>query len=384
MATNFFLAINFYALLTTGALFAISELGESESKAGFAAGVYVIGSLASRSLLSRYANRIGFKRMLYFSVGALIVFSALHFVVSDFILLCVVRFFCGASFGVNNNTLMTTVASLVPYERKGEGIAWYSLSQILGMALGPFFAVYIIYSQGFNGVFILITAVAVLAFILLLFIRLPRGIEQFQDLAHFAPETDEETKRNSGIWKFFERSALKIALLCFIIYICNANFMSFAAVFVSDSGAENLASAIFLANAFAMLATRPFVGKLFDKYGPNMLLVTGFILFAAGLFLLGKGSYDIFIPSSLLIGLGISAFQGTTIAIVVKNAPPHRLSVTNATYFNALDLGAAVGPVIGGSITEFAGYGTMYYTMAIITIMCLPLYFLVLSRRRPA
>ena len=382
MATNSFLAINFYALLTTGALFAISELGETETLAGFAAGVYVIGSLISRTFLSRYANRVGFKRMLYISVGALVVFSALHFVVSGFVLLCVVRFFCGVSFGINNNTLMTTVASLVPYERKGEGIAWYSLSQILGMALGPFFAVYIIHAQGFNGVFFLITAVAVLAFILLLFIRLPQGIEQFQDLAHFAPETEE--KQYTGIWKFFERGAIKIALLCLIMYICNVNYMSFAAVFVSDSGAENLASFIFLANALAMLATRPFVGKIFDKYGPNILLIIGFIIAAAGLFLLSRGTYDVFIPSSLLIGLGISAFQGTTIAMVIKNAPPHRLSVTNATYFNALDLGAAVGPVIGGGIAEFAGYGTMYSTFAVITILCLPLYFLVLARRSPA
>jgi len=168
------------------------------------------------------------------------------------------------------------------------------------------------------------------------------------------------------------------------MYVCNINYMSFAAVFVSDVGSESLASVIFLANAFAMLATRPFVGKLFDKYGPNVLLVFGIVLAAVGLFLLGMGKYEIFILSSIFIGLGISAFQGTTIAMVVKKAPPHRLSVTNATYFNALDLGAAVGPVIGGSIIEFAGYGNMYFSMAVITILCLPLYYLVLARRKPA
>ena len=380
MASNFFVAFNFYALMAITTSFAISELSATETEAGFGAGVFVIGALTARLAVSRYSARLHFKKTLLIGIGALIVFTALLFSVNSFLGFCVVRFCGGLTFGVNNNMLITAVTYIIPENRKGEGLGWFSLSQILGMALGPFFAVSIMHSYGFRDVFLIVTLAAAVSFIVIIFAKLPEGVDQPVSAGISTQGTTLLVPRETGIWQFFERTAITPAILCFILYLCNNNYMSFAAIFVTESGAVNLSSVIFLVYAGAMLILRPIVGTVFDKHGPNQLLVYGFILYAAGFFLLGRGITAAFLPSALLLGFGISALQGTTLSIVVTNAPRHRIAVANATYFFSFDFGAAVGPVFGGKIIEHAGYGIMFTVCAVLVIICLPLYFGVLAR----
>jgi len=399
---NFFIAINFYAQLTTGAYFAIFELGVSETLAGFAAGLFVVGSLAARLILSKYARQRHYKLILVIDISLMVIFTALHFTVNGFAVFCVFRFLLGATYGISSNVFMTIIALIIPEGRKGEGVAWYSMSQILGMAMGPFCAIYIMHSFGFDGVFLLLTIVTAIALAIICFVKQPEEAERAKSLpvADSARVTDkpgseepgsnkpESDKRRSaerrpdklpaeerGIWQFLERTAVRISIFCVIIYMCNSNYQSFAPVFITESGAPGLSSAIFLASAGAMLAVRPLIGKLFDKYGPNMLILFGLIIYTAGFFLIGQGALSLFVPAALLIGMGLSSIYGTTLTVVVSDSPRHRLNVANATYFLALDLGAAVGPAIGGGIAEHMGYSMMYFVFAVVVAACIPLYF---------
>ncbi|MCL2493804.1 MAG: MFS transporter [Clostridiales bacterium] len=387
MVSNFFVASNFYALLSVSASYALSDLGVSETAAGFGAGVFVIGSIAARIIYSRYAARIDFKKTLFIGIGALIVFTALLFIAKSFAIFCVVRFLAGATFGVNNNALMTMASYIIPEKKKGEGTGWFNLSQVLGMALGPFLAVYTMHQYGFTTVFLLETLAAAAAFIAIIFVKIPTETKQaisaqMENLAHRTATLPPDER---GIWRVLEHSAIEVAILCAILSLCNNLYMSFAAVFVSGSGAAGLSSAIFLASAGAMLLTRPFIGRTFDKHGPNAIMVFGLLVFAAGLFVLGRGIIPAFLPAAVLLGLGVSSWQGGSLAIVVTDAPRHRLHVANSTYFIALDLGAALGPVLGGKIIEHTSYGAAYAIFAGIAILCLPLYiFVIAKKRRPA
>jgi len=380
IAANFFVAVNFYAQLVIGASFAIYDLGATETEAGFAAALYVTGALTSRLLLSRFARQRHFKPVLLLALGAMVVLSAFHFMISGFVLFCLLRFLGGATFGICSNVLMTLIALIIPTSRKGEGIAWYSMSQILGMVIGPFLAVYVMHQVGFNGVFLLLTVVTAMALITSCFAKKPE--ETGPEVSESLTDPDLPAAEERGIWKVFEKTAVRVALFCVIIYVCNSNYQAFAPVFVTESGAPDLSSAIFLASAGAMLVSRPFIGKIFDKSGPAMLILFGLITFSAGLFLLGKGQVSLFMLSGLLIGLGLSSIYGTTLTIVVSDAPRHRINMANATYFIALDFGTAIGTPIGGRIAEQMGYSVMYFVFAAVILACIPLYFGVLGKRR--
>ena len=386
MASNFFVAINFYALLATGAIFAIDELGTTETKGGIAAGIFVVGSLSARIIISKYANRLGFKRTIIIGLAALVICSALLFTVNSFILLCIVRFFCGATFGINNNIIFAEVTLIIPDERKGEGLGWFSLSQILGIALGPFFAVSLLNLYSFREVFLMTLFAAAAAFIIYVILIVFRS----RIKGEIKPTTKEELNNTEtlpvpqerGIWQFFERTAVNIAILCFLIYIGYSNYMAFAAVYLTESGAVNISSVVFLASAGAMLILRPLVGKSFDIRGPNLMLTIGFLLLSSGLFVFSMGHTEaVFLSAAVLIGFGLTSLQGTTVSIVVTNAPKHRIATANATYFLAFDLGSAVGPIAGGRIAEYSNFSILYTVCAIVVIACLPLYFTVLSKR---
>jgi len=379
-AANFFIAINFYAQLVIGASFAIYDLGVTETKAGFASGLYVVGALTSRLILSRYARQRYFKLILLIDIGAMVLFAALHFAITGFEMFCVFRFLGGATYGISSNIFMTMIALIIPASRKGEGVAWYSMSQILGMVIGPFFAVYLMHQFGFNEVFSLFTIVTALSLIIISFVKQPEETGQPEVLP--VKDSGIETNSEHGVWQVFERTAIRISLLCILIYLCNSNYQAFAPVFITESGAPGLSSAIFLASAGAMLVSRPFIGKLFDKYGPTMLILFGLIIFSTGFFLLGQGIISLFLLSALFIGLGLSSLYGTTLTLVVSDAPRHRLNAANATYFFALDFGTAIGTPIGGRIAEHMGYNTMYFVFAIVMAACIPLYFGALAKRR--
>lgn len=384
MVSNFFIAANFYSLMAVSASYAISKLGVNETKAGLGAGIFVIGAMLARVVFSRYAIGLDMKKTLLISIGALIVCTALLFVAKGFLIFCVIRFLGGLTFGVNNNTLMTAVTYIIPSERKGEGVGWFYMSQVLGMALGPFFAVSFMHLYGFNTVFFFETLTTIIAFIAIVFVKQPQvmkdGVSASADGAAYDSALLPPEER--GVWRSFERSAIKIAILCTILSICNTVYMSFAAIFVSGAGAPAISSAIFLASAGSMVVSRPIIGKTFDKHGPNAILIFGFLIFAAGLFLLGQGITSAFLLAALMIGLGVSSWQGASLSIVVTEAPRHRLHVANSTYFLALDLGAAIGPIVGGQTVEHVGYGSMYVIFAAVAIICMPLYFFVLAKRR--
>ncbi|MCP6530424.1 hypothetical protein NL480_27305, partial [Klebsiella pneumoniae] len=79
------------------------------------------------------------------------------------------------------------------------------------------------------------------------------------------------------------------------------------------------ASFFFIVYATAVLATRPFTGRLIDRKGPNIVIYPTFILMAAGFLLLGYGSTGLIVLlAGFLIGLGFGNFQSAAQIICVN------------------------------------------------------------------
>lgn len=89
---NFFVALIFYLLMTTLALYAVEQFSTSQSKAGFASSIFVIGALFSRLLTGKYIEVIGRKAALQQFYHVFIA-TLLYFPVNNLGLLLVVRFY---------------------------------------------------------------------------------------------------------------------------------------------------------------------------------------------------------------------------------------------------------------------------------------------------
>jgi MFS family permease len=68
--------------------------------------------------------------------------TLLYFPIDNINVLIIFRFVHGVVMGIAFAVMQTTVMDLIPDERRGEGISFYTLNFILGTAIGPFLGVY--------------------------------------------------------------------------------------------------------------------------------------------------------------------------------------------------------------------------------------------------
>ncbi|MDR3305798.1 MAG: MFS transporter [Clostridiales Family XIII bacterium] len=373
MVINFFASLNFYSLITMSAGYALEEFLVSKSAAGFAASIYVGGAVFARIFAGRYIQTLGYKKMFTLGIIGMTLFSLVYFAADNYIFFCIVRFLNGFAFGVAANTAITIVSSIIPKNRSGAGVGYFTMSQIVGTAIGPYFAI-LLSENGYHAIFAFCTLMSALGISLLPFLKLSE-LEK-------AARVQGVNLAAKGLSKYFEKRVLPIAVLCFMIYGCYSSIISFVAVFVNETGFSWTASYIFIVYAAMVLVTRPLVGKLFDAKGPNVVLIPGIAVFALGFLIMGQSRFGVMVLIAAgLIGAGLGCIQTCTLAMIVGLVPRHRLGVANATYYIFLDTATAVGPVVAGLIITAAGYREMYFSAFGLAVFCLPLYWILHGRK---
>ena len=143
--SNFFIGLNFYLLMTTMTLYAMQQFSASESLAGLASSIFVIGALIARLLVGGTVEKFGRKKLLYSGLLLFIVAVFMYFFTSSIILLFIVRFMHGVAFGIASTAMNTTVMDSLPIDRRGEGTGYFSLSSTVATAIGPFLGICLLY-----------------------------------------------------------------------------------------------------------------------------------------------------------------------------------------------------------------------------------------------
>ena len=98
---------------------------------------FIVGSLIGRFVTGKYVNRFG-PKILIFGLICLVVTQLLYFIPGSVWFLMMVRLLNGLA----GCTTATIAAYITPPTRKSEGISLFSLSLVLGTAIGPFLVCY--------------------------------------------------------------------------------------------------------------------------------------------------------------------------------------------------------------------------------------------------
>jgi len=372
MFANFTCSLNFMSLLTTTSSFAISVFGSSPGAAGFAASLILISGFIARLYAGRYALTFGYKRMLIIGMVFFAVSTFAYLLAGNYLVFCLIRLVNGVAFGLSSNTAITLATSAIPKSRSGEGVGYFSMSNILGTAVGSFCAIQLLHNGGFGNIFLFAALASTAALPFLFFLRPDKKVE---------PAVFEDESL-SGIDKLIERKVLPISALCFLAYLSFSSVTSFVAVYAVEINLARTASYIFVVYAIALLATRPFVSKLFDRRGASVIIYPGTALLAAGFLMLAYTKTDLaLILSGVLFGVGLGAVQNGTLALVVSLVARQRLPVANSTYYISLDAATALGPVVTGLLIVPFGFRDVYTIMFVIAACCIPLYYLLFARK---
>ena len=363
---NFIVFLIYYCFVVITAKFATSELGANPAQAGFAAGIYIIGTLIARLYIGKKLELIGRKQMLRFGAIIYLITTIAYLISTNIIILDTVRFLNGFAYGTISTAANAIVTAYIPKSRNGEGINYYGLSTSLAAAIGPFIGILLLPIVGFKSVIILAIVLSVL-------VTVACYLFPVQNI-----ELTDDHKKLLNSWSlntFIEYKVLFISIVAFLIGLSYSSVLGFLSIYADNLGLSTAGAFFFVVYALIITFTRPFAGQIFDAKGENAVMYPSFIFLVIGLLTLSYTTTSfMLLLSGALIGLGYGTFMSNGQAVCLKLVEPSKVSIALSTYFIGLDLGLGFGPYALGTVHSFLSYSGIYVLCAVLTVAVAILY----------
>lgn len=371
-AINFQIVLIFYLLIIVIVSYSTEKLGASTAQAGLVSGIFIVGILIGRLIVSRLLKKLGRKTTLLIGLTGFLLSSGLYFLNVDVVFLSLVRFTHGFMLGIAATVLGTIIAQIIPLTRRGEGIGYYSMSATLGTAIGPFLAIWLMEHIQYQSIFMISSAITFCCLITTFVLKIPELPAQNSDA-----QAHKEAPKNSWISEFIEKSALPISLVMLLVAICYSSVLSFINFYAKEINLLPAASFFFLTFAVAILLSRPFTGPLMDRKGENIVILPAFIFMTLALYLLSQAhSSFMLLLSAFFMGLGFGNIQSICQTIALKNVPLERMGLATSTFFIFLEAGLGFGPFFLGKSLDYISYSQLYGYSAVAIIFCIVVYFI--------
>ena len=374
MLLNFIFYLVFYLPTVVIGTMAMERYHASASIAGILSGIFIVGGFIARLWAGNNMKRLGAKKLLY--IGTLIYFllTFAYFFVHSVVLLLILRLVHGLGFGIAATASGTLAGAIVPSSRRGEGIGYYALSVTLSSAVGPFLSMFLYRTSGFYSLIWLSALLLFIALVGIFFIH----VEKTTDSSN---SVDNKVHKKFAWSNYFEKEALPISLIAFLIGISYSSILSFMDAYARNINLSEAASFFFLVYAITVLLSRPITGRVFDGFGDNFVMYPTYLFFALGLLLIGFAhSGWMLLLAAIFIGLGYGSFSPFGQAIAIRNSEAHRLGITTSTFFGFMDMGVGFGPFILGMFMPLLGYRNLYFASAILAVLIAVIYHFVHGR----
>lgn len=375
ISSNFFICMNFYLLMTTMMLYTLQQFSASESLAGLASSIFVIGAVLARLIAGSSVEKIGRRKMLYGGLILFLVASICYFFSSSLIVLFIVRLIHGIAFGTASTAMNTTVMDSLPIERRGEGTGYFSLSATAATAIGPFLGFWLLNHYDMQAIFLFTTIVAVLALLVGLLAKVKE--------ADYTPEQRKAIPFSLHPKKIFAVEVLPLAGLTLLMGICYSSIMSFLNVYALEIDLLTGATYFFIVYAAFLFFSRPIAGKILDAKGDNIVLFPSILFFSVSLFFMSiADSIFLLLLAGAFNALGFGTYMSSAQAISAKITPRNKIGLAISTFFIGLDAGIGIGPFLLGFLIPLIGYQQMYLSLSIF-VLCLTVLYYFIHGRKP-
>ncbi|MDU7876339.1 MAG: MFS transporter [Veillonella sp.] len=360
-----------YVLVAALPIILTAELGGTALDAGLAMTYFQIGTILCRPFAGRLIDGLDKRIILLISSVLFFIIMGLFNLTTSLQTIFVLRGLHGAIFALGTTVMSALAVVVLPASRKGEGINMFAVFSNIAMVLGPAVGLYALQAYGSSALYIFLTIMTALAFILGNVIRLPKELAK----------SKQKSSKGWSISQFIEKRSLPWALMGLFIGFTYSGVLVFIPIELNSMGAGVWGSVFFALFALMIIISRPLVGKVYARYGSRFVIYPGVGLFIVGLAILGVVSTPVGINCTApLLGLGYGAAQPAFQALAVQSAPIERAGVSTATYFLALDIAVGAGSVILALIANALGYQSLYQITSLIMIIALALYHFVIRK----
>ncbi|HEV8248370.1 MAG TPA: MFS transporter [Gaiellaceae bacterium] len=103
-------------------------------------------------------------------------------------------------------------------------------------------------------------------------------------------------------------------------------------------------------------------GKLADMLGRRRIFVTGLVIFTVSSFFCGfANSEQVLIGARVVQGVGAALMNPATLSIIAATFPPRQRGMAIGIWAGVSALALAIGPLVGGLITEHINWSWVFY-----------------------
>ncbi|MFF4762540.1 MFS transporter [Streptomyces sp. NPDC001292] len=347
---------SFFLLLSVVPAYTQSVPGRGSDQAGLVTGALMLATVGGELMAPWLAARCGHRVLL--GAGLLLLGApALALTVSQsmgwIVAVCLVR---GLGFAFTLVAGGALTASLIPPERRGEGLALIGVMagvpSLVGLPLGAWMAVH----TGYGPV---CTAAALLA---LVSIAAVPGL----------PGREAEQGPPLGIFAGARSGTLGRPTVVFAVTAVGAGIVvTFLPLAVAPGSSGVVAAALFVQPA-AATTSRWFAGRRADRRGAAGLVVPGLVTSAAGILVVALTGVPLaVVAGAAVFGLGFGITQSATITLMYSRVPTSGYATVSALWNVAYDAGMGIGAVGFGTVAGLTGYPWAFVLTALLMLTAL-------------
>jgi MFS family permease len=262
--------------------------------------------------------------------------------------------------------LITYASDAMPPDRRAQGIAWYGLSGMVAVAIGPQIGDRLVGGSDYTGLFLGIAA-AESALLVALFTM--KAMEN--------PPKVATPGGSLGLLRF--RPLVPVWLMMAGFGLGFGSVLNFMRTFV-DEADIGAVGPYFTSYSVTAIITRVALSSLPERIGERRVLIP-----AIGAYALGFGLLSITTTSAMLwaaagvAGIGHAFMFPIMSSLVVDRAPPERRANAMSLYTAMFDLGPLIGaPIIGLSV-ELWGYSPTWLGLG-VAIAAIGVVFVILDK----
>jgi len=344
-------SLSFFLLLSVVPAYAAERGGGGA--AGLATGSLMLATVLGELVTPRLVARFGYRLTLIaglFLLGA----PALALTVSGqagwIVAVCFVR---GLGFALTIVAGGALTASLIPDERRGEGLALVGVvsgvPSLVALPLGLWLAEHV----GYGPVAVTggLAALAAIVFVL--------GL----------PDRAERKEQPLGVVRGLRTGALLRPVLVFAATATAAGIVvTFLPLAVPSASAGVVAVALFMQTAASTL-TRWLAGRHGDRHGSARLVLPGLLLSAAGVLVIAPTADPVaVVAGTALFGAGFGITQNATLALMYTRVSAASYGTVSALWNLAYDGGMGVGAAGFGVTAGLTGYPWAFALTALLML----------------
>ena len=347
----------------------IVNVSGSTIAAGAITGMFAFCALLMRPLSGYIADRVNKRTLQTVGLLACAIGSAGYAFSFNLVGITVFRIIHSIGFVLQSTVTIAITLSMVPKGREGEAVGYFSLTQVISTAAGPFIGVMVADAFGCPTTFLIdATCVAAAA---LVSTRVPYK-------SVIAPSKGKLSFQN-----FISVKSVPLASVAGLFAVCSGISSGFIVLHCESRGIEG-AALFFTVSAILMFFTRPKAGKIIDKRGIRPVLLPTFFFESAVMLLIAFAQNVWFIIiAGLLRAFGQGMEQPSVQAEIMRQEGPERSGVASSTFNLGLDLGQGVGALFAGWIAGIYDYGAAFAACPFLLAVALVIY-LVSSRGEKA